>query len=80
MAEILTPFEIEHLKHDTQNWFKNMKDPIWIKAFKFYNTYYPHLGMNCPPCYIKVAKFHLDFLKSIEEAKKAILDSIKNPK
>lgn len=51
---------------------KNQTDPVWVRAFEFYNLSKPArppqmpLSLHCAPCYIKVYTYIAEKLKGID--------------
>jgi hypothetical protein len=58
----MTLDDLQHLKDTVikRGIRVNMADPIWKKAFEFYNNKFPErrpLSMECRPCYMTVTFF-----------------------
>lgn len=52
-----TAQEIHHLNTTVNRFYGNVSNPIWQKAFKFYNANNYPVRMSCAPCYINVLKW-----------------------
>lgn len=57
VKELFIESDISHMEKTTMS-IASRINPIWQKAFKFYNdNNKSKLGMGCTPCYAKVLRF-----------------------